>query len=344
MLGTILISVLSSLALLGNGVSAYANPGACSGDCWAHDPAVVRRESDGLYFRFNTGSKIGILKSNSLSGPWVYQGAAIPAGSKINIAGKDDLWVCRGDLGYSRSVWHLNSNTNSCLHQAPEVQKVGSLYIMYYSVSTFGSQTSAIGYATSPSMEFGTWTDHGATGVSSTAGKPYNAIDANLIQAGSNYYMNFGSFWGDIYQVPMSADAKTATGSSYQIAYQPSGSHAVEGSFMWSRNNMYYLFWSEGICCGYDKTKPAAGAEYKIRVCRSANVNGPFVDKNGVDCRNGGGTTVLESHGFVYGPGGQGIFADPTYGTVLYYHYGMLLLNFYKLLCLSLRSDGQTCC
>jgi len=33
---------------------------------------------------------------------------------------------------------------------------------------------------------------------------------------------------------------------------------------------------------------------------------------------------VLASHDYVYGPGGQGILVDATYGgAVLYYHYGM---------------------
>lgn len=72
---------------------------------------------------------------------------------------------------------------------------------MYYAVSTFGSQNSDIGYATSATMEVGSWTDHGSTGVRSSSGSPYNAIDPNLIEAGSSYLMNFGSFWGDIYQV-----------------------------------------------------------------------------------------------------------------------------------------------
>lgn len=42
---------------------------------------------------------------------------------------------------------------------------------------------------------------------------------------------------------------------------------------------------------------------------------------NGKACTSSGGTLVLGSHGDVYGPGGQGVFDDPTYGTVLYYHY-----------------------
>lgn len=174
-------------------------------------------------------------------------------------------------------------------------------------------------------MEAGSWTDHGATGISSSSGKAYNAIDPNLVQAGSSYYMTFGSFWADIYQAPMNAGATAPASSSYQIAYNSSGSHALEGAFVYYRSGYYYLFFSSGVCCGYDTSKPSPGNEYKIYVCRSSSVSGPFVDSNGKSCTAGGGTVVLESHGYVYGPGGQGVMADPTYGTVLYYHYGTLL-------------------
>jgi arabinan endo-1,5-alpha-L-arabinosidase len=69
---------------------------------------------------------------------------------------------------------------------------------MYYSVSVFGSQASAIGYATSTTMEVGSWTDHGATGIASSSGKAYNAIDGALVQAtDGSYYVTFGSFWSD---------------------------------------------------------------------------------------------------------------------------------------------------
>lgn len=45
------------------------------------------------------------------------------------------------------------------------------------------------------------------------------------------------------------------------------------------------------------------------------------VDQSGKDCRSNGGTLVLGSHGTVYGPGGQGLYMDPTYGPVIFYHY-----------------------
>ncbi|KAH7140119.1 endo-alpha-1,5-arabinanase [Dactylonectria estremocensis] len=292
------VKALLPVALLATEASAYADPGSCSGACWSHDPSVIRRTSDGVYFRFETGSLIGIWKASALTGPWVYQGAAIPKGSIINLTGKDDLW-------------------------APDVQKVGDQYIMYYTVSSFGSQNSAIGYATSTTMEYGSWTDRGTTGVTSSSSNTYNAIDGNLIvdQSGNNY-LNFGSFWGDIYQVKLNSAATTASGTPYQIAFNSTGSQALEGASMYYRSGYYYLMFSSGICCGYNTALPAQGEEYKIFVCRSTSVSGPFVDKAGKSCTTqNGGTLLLSSHGNVYGPGGQGMFADPTYGTVLYYHY-----------------------
>jgi arabinan endo-1,5-alpha-L-arabinosidase len=149
---------------------------------------------------------------------------------------------------------------------------------VYYSVSTFGSQESAIGLATSSSMNLNTWTDHGRIGVDSYSGSAYNAIDGNLFLDGSTYYMQFGSFWGDIYQVQMnSAATSTAGTASHNLAYDPSGTHAEEGSSLYKYGNYYYLFYSAGLCCGYDTSMPASGQEYKIKVCRSTSATSGFV-------------------------------------------------------------------
>jgi len=127
-------------------------------------------------------------------------------------------------------------------------------------------------------MDVGTWTDLGATGVASDSTKIYNTIDPNLIAVGSSYYLNFGSFWDDIYQVAMaSTPTETAGTSSYNIAYNSSGTHAEEGSYMFYYSGYYYLFFSRGICCGYDTSRPATGAEYSIMVCRSTYATGGFV-------------------------------------------------------------------
>ena len=236
-------------------VNAYANPGACSGSCAVHDPALIQRSSDGTYFRFSTGNKVQIATAPALEGPWTIKGSALPSGSKINLAGNQDLW-------------------------APDVHLIGSTYYLYYAVSTFGSQSSGIGLATSNTMDVGSWTDHGSIGVSSDSSKPYNAIDPNLVTLSSgSYQLNFGSFWSDLYQVQMSSADNKGSNAASQIAYDPSGSHSVEGAYMYYRSGYYYLFWSAGQCCGLDTNKPAAGKEYMIKVCRSTLSTSGFVSR-----------------------------------------------------------------
>lgn len=171
-------------------------------------------------------------------------------------------------------------------------------------------------------MEKGTWTDRGSLGIKSDPSKPYNAIDANLIQdTAGNYFMTFGSFWGDIYQVPLTNTATKVAGASVNIALNTTHPQPLEGASIHARSGYYYLFFSSGACCGYDKSMPAPGEEYKIFVCRAKAATGPFVDRTGRSCRASGGTLVLASHGRVYGPGGQGVLEDGNRGSVLYYHY-----------------------
>jgi arabinan endo-1,5-alpha-L-arabinosidase len=86
-------SLVASLLSAVSAVYGYANPLACSGVCNnAHDPALIRH-SDGTYYRFSTGGKIAIHSAPTVTGPWTYKGAVVSAGSKINLKGKDDLWV-----------------------------------------------------------------------------------------------------------------------------------------------------------------------------------------------------------------------------------------------------------
>jgi arabinan endo-1,5-alpha-L-arabinosidase len=204
--------------------------------------------------------------------------------------------------------------------QAPDVTKVGNTYYLYYTVSSFGVQASTIGVATSSDME--KWTDHGSTGITSKAGDRYNAIDGALYWDGSKFIMSFGSFWQDLFTVGMKNPPLLSTGSTpAPIAFKPAGEHAQEAAFIAKNGNYHYLFFSVGKCCGFDANRPAPGAEYKIQVCRSTSATGGFVDKSGRKCTEGGGTTVLESHSWVYGPGGQGVYYDPKAGPVLYYHY-----------------------
>ncbi|KAI7375344.1 hypothetical protein KC336_g20003 [Hortaea werneckii] len=87
------------------------------------------------------------------------------------------------------------------------VQYKDGQYCLCYSVSSFGTQISAIGVATSPDMDPGTWTDHEATGIESSSGHLYNAIDGNpFITSSDTNLLTFGYFYGDVYQASFSSD------------------------------------------------------------------------------------------------------------------------------------------
>ncbi|KAK1750465.1 putative arabinan endo-1,5-alpha-L-arabinosidase A [Echria macrotheca] len=278
--------------------SVFSLPEACTGTCTnTHDPSIIVR-TDGTYFRFSTGGRIAIHSASNITGPWKYRGAALPNDSSINLRGNQDLW-------------------------APDVSFLNGTYYLYYAVSTFGSQTSAIGVARSANLEPGSWTDLGSTGISSDSRKPYNAIDPNLIITNRTRFLTFGSFWNGLYQIPMGSPpvrAADSVSTPRQISYDKSDK-AEEGPVVFENEGHFYLFFSRGACCGYDKDRPARGKEYRIVVCRSDSPSGGFVDQSGVACTSGGGTVVLGSHKWVYGPGGQGVYRDAVLGPILYYHY-----------------------
>lgn len=126
-------------------------------------------------------------------------------------------------------------------------------------------------------MADGSWTDHGTTGIETTPANDYNAIDANLLDDGGTFYMTFGSFWGGIYQVRMDGAAEKAVSDPYNLAYEPAGNHPIEGAYLYKDGGFYYLFFSAGQCCSFVPSKPAAGDEYHIKVCRSSSPTGDFV-------------------------------------------------------------------
>ncbi|KAF3911583.1 hypothetical protein ABW21_db0205843 [Orbilia brochopaga] len=290
-----------------NFVWAYAAPGACTGDCAAHDPAVIK-DTDGTFWRFWTGGGIYMASAPDISGPWTSKGEALPGGTIISGFSGKPLW-------------------------APDVSLHDGTYYMYYAVSQgFGSQNSAIGVATSSSLG-GPWIDHGSVGVSSNTGYLYNAIDPNLIQVGTDYYLNFGSFWAGIFQIKMDLSllTKAAGALPYRIENTLSGfppiPTAIEGSYMYYRSatGYYYLFTSWGQCCNFNP-RPPPGHEYSMRVCRSTSATGGFKDSNGWPCLTlvgltSGSTMVLASHDNVYAPGHGGVIDIDLTTSVLYYHW-----------------------
>lgn len=186
--------------------------------------------------------------------------------------------------------------------QGPDVHFENNQYWMYYCISKKGTQNSQIGVASSDTLEPGTWIDHGAVGI--PANTAYNRIDPNWVSINGKSYLNFGSFWEDIFQIEMDTPRQVAATTPRQISYNPALNHREEGVYMFEHNGFHYLLLSCGIGGGYTATKPAPGAEYHIGVCRSSTGTGGFVDKLGKSCLHSGGTPLLTSHDQVFGPGG----------------------------------------
>jgi arabinan endo-1,5-alpha-L-arabinosidase len=298
LLATLLLAAVAALGPAAWSMAAtYPNPETVSGATYAHDPSMVRTTS-GRYYLFYTGGGIQIATSTNRTA-WGQAGQVLPGGAGWATAygGYKDLW-------------------------APDVSYHNGVYWLYYAVSSFGSNHSAIGLATSTTAAPGSWTDRGLV-YASQATSDYNAIDpALMVDSSGRWWLSFGSFWSGIKMIridPTTGKQLASDTTRYSIAQRPSPD-AEEASYIQPHGGYYYLFVSFGYCCR------GTSSTYNIRVGRSSNPTGPYVDRNGVAMTAGGGTQILGTHGYVMGPGGQTVIHDSD-GDVLVYHYYDANLN-----------------
>ena len=201
---------------------------------------------------------------------------------------------------------------------APDVIHIGGKYLLYYSVSTFGRNTSAIGLVTNRTLdpadpEF-RWVDQGIV-IRSTARDKFNAIDPALtLDAGGKLWMSFGSFWSGIKLVEL--DPATGKRVAEDSPVHPLAHYeSIEAPFIYRHGGHYYLFLNWGVCCR------GVRSTYNIRVGRSENVTGPYLDKTGTDLLKGGGTLLLQTHGPMIGPGHPGIIAEGGKHWLSFHYY-----------------------
>jgi len=190
---------------------------------------------------------------------------------------------------------------------APDVIKVGNRYLLYYSVSSMGKMTSAIGLATTPTLDPKDpayhWTDEGIV-VQTHEGQPgdaYNAIDPALFQDhDGSLWMTFGSYWTGIKLIqldPNTGKRITPDSRMVSLAYNES----IEASHLCRNDDYYYLFVNWGSCC------QGTNSTYNIRVGRSKIITGPYLDKAGTDLLHRGGSLFLATdNNPLFGPGHAG--------------------------------------
>ncbi|HET6557769.1 MAG TPA: family 43 glycosylhydrolase [Prolixibacteraceae bacterium] len=194
---------------------------------------------------------------------------------------------------------------------APDVTEVDGKYLMYYSFSVWGDSNPGIGLAIADRPE-GPFIDQGKVFDSNEIGV-INSIDPFFMEENGVKYLFWGSFHG-IYAVKLSDDGRQAEGEKIQLAYTN-----LEGVYIHKRNGFYYLFGSEGTCC------EGANSTYRVKVGRSTQLLGPYVDKDGNKLVAGSyGELILRSNDDASGFAGPGhnaeIITDDQGNDWMLYH------------------------
>lgn len=276
---------------------------------FVHDP-VMAVSGDTTYL-FSTGNGISVFASTD----------------RINWRVLDPVfknapqWAVDLIPGYKGHTW------------APDIIYYEGRYHLFYSCSTFGKNRSAIGHATSLTLnpdapDFG-WTDHGLVVESVPGRDQWNAIDPNIIVDEEGIpWMVFGSFWSGIKLTRLKPDLSglaypqewvglAARHRSDHIADVYAGDGAIEAPFVFRHGEYYYLFVSFDYCC------QGENSTYKVMVGRSKKVKGPYLDRNGIPMAEGGGTLVVQGnkdyagigHNAVYRWGNKDYFISHAYSN-----------------------------
>jgi arabinan endo-1,5-alpha-L-arabinosidase len=263
---------------------------ALTGNVYSHDPCIIKEGN--TWWAFQTGTGISIKYSGDGKN-WI-QGVQ-RFGSELS------WWRTYAPNMGSNNVW------------APDCFYYNGRYWLYYSVSEFGKNNSAIGLTSCSSIVKGDWRDDGMVISSKSGSQSYNAIDPNVTKDASGaLWLSFGSWFDGIKLVKLSTSTMKPTGSIYSIAKRSGG---IEGSDIVYNGGYYYLFVSIDKCCS------GTSSTYKVAYGRSTSITGTYTNKSGTSMLSGG-TTVLDSGNSRWiGPGGQDIYKNGSSFVIIRHAY-----------------------
>lgn len=300
-------AVWPAILALGAGLAGCAAPASgeleLSGDYFTHDPALIAGagagEREGDWFVYSTGD-----------------GRTADGNIQVRRSEDGEHWEYAGEVWQEKPEWLTEAVPGVDNLWAPELYEQNGTWYLYYSASTFGNNDSVIGLATNTTLDpedpAYEWVDRGE--VISSEGKNYNAIDPGIVEdADGTPWLSFGSFWGGLQLVELqwpSGLPADPTAEPLTIADRQSPPNAIEAPYLLARDGYYYLFVSKDFCCkGIEST-------YNMAVGRSTDIEGPYLDRDGVPMLDDGGTPLLASEGPRVGPGGQSVS-----GNLLAFHY-----------------------
>jgi arabinan endo-1,5-alpha-L-arabinosidase len=203
----------------------------------------------------------------------------------------DDGWTWRGGTRLSRGGL------------APDVIPIGHRYFVYIAANIGGQPRADVNLIWNTTLDPASpdykWEEGGVV-ASSDGVEDCNAIDpgAFLDPTSGRLWLTYGSYFGYIRLVELNP----ATGQRLNTNLPPFNiAINCEASDMIYHDGWYYLLADHGSCCA------GSSSGYNIRMGRSRNVTGPFLDNMGIDMLQGGGKLFVGSSGRVVGPGHFGL-------------------------------------
>lgn len=269
-----------------------------------HDP-VMAREGD-TYYLFGTGEGIAMWSSADLE-HWEREPSIFDAAPE---------WTQRIVPNFDNVMW------------APDVCHHAGRYYVYYSVSAFGRNSSAIGVVTNTTLDPDNpnykWVDHGIV-VRSVPGRDmWNAIDPNLVfDRDDTPWLAFGSHWLGIKLVRMNENLTEIARPQkwrtiakrhryWKLDERDAGDSAnpeLDYDSLYTEDILELNRSSESgaieapfifekgayyyLFVSWDRCCRGVESTYKIVVGRAKNITGPYVDKEGEKLVHGGGSLVV---------------------------------------------------
>lgn len=252
----------------------------------SHDPGAIVRDGDTL-FHFTTGHGVWYSTSTNLT-HWT--------GAPATVFGSSwPSWINGAVPGFDGHFW------------APDVIRMGNYYYLYYSASTFGSSTSAIGVARTASLKNPSWQDLGVVVQSYGGIAEINAIDPALFRDyDGKVYMSYGSFFGGIGLAEINQSTGKLTSSVTHI--YGGGHQDIEAPYITRDGDYYYLFVNRGSCC------QSSNSSYYVQVSRSNSIYGPW---------SGTRTILGNVSGKYKGPGHIGLLKENGCNYVSTHYYDL---------------------
>src|SRR3984885_8338128 len=132
----------------GQAARPASSPGVPNPYIFVHDPSMARE--GGTYYLFSTGDPAGVIGNGNI---------------QIRTSRNLRQWAYTGTVFATKPAWITTALGNIPNLWAPDISFFNGLWHLYYAGSSFGSNNSVIGLATTPTLDPRSpryhWTDRG---------------------------------------------------------------------------------------------------------------------------------------------------------------------------------------